>query len=99
MRVIAKGTIRDFWCVRNYKDSEQPLRAWYQEARRADWNNYNEIKAQYRTASLIKGNRVVFNIAGNKYRLVVRINYKLKIVYIRFIGTHSDYDKIDVEKI
>jgi mRNA interferase HigB len=97
VRIIARGTLRDFWNVN--KDAEQPLKAWYREARQAGWNNPNEIKVKYRTADQLKGNRVVFNIAGNKYRLIVRINYKLKIVFIRFIGSHSEYDKIDAEKI
>ena len=97
MRVIALGTLKTFW--RSNKDSEQSLKSWYQEAKRARWNNPNEIKNKYIKASILKHNRVVFNIVGNKYRLVVRINYDYKIIYIRFIGTHSDYDKINVEKI
>jgi mRNA interferase HigB len=99
VRVIAKGTLKDFWSVNEYRDSEQPLKSWYQEARQANWSNHNEVKVQYVNASILRYGRVVFNIAGNKYRLVVRINYDYKFVYIRFIGTHSEYDKIDAEKI
>ena len=99
MRIIAKGTLKDFWSVNDYRDSEQPLKSWYQEVKRANWNNHNEVKAQYVNASILRYGRIVFNVAGNKYRLVAWINYKLKIVYIRFIGTHAKYDKIDAEKI
>jgi mRNA interferase HigB len=99
VRIIAKGTLRQHWRLNNRGDSEQPLKAWYQEAKRASWNNSNEIKRQYRTASPVGNNRIVFNITANKYRLVVKINYKLKIVFIRFIGTHAEYDKINAETI
>jgi mRNA interferase HigB len=99
VRVIAKGTLKDFWSVNKYRDSEQPLKSWYQEAKQANWNNHNEIKAQYVNASILRYGRVVFNVAGNKYRLIVRINYLSKKVFIRFIGTHSEYDKIDAERI
>lgn len=97
MRVIAIKTLRDFW-ARN-ADAEQPLRAWYHEASKAKWTSPTPIKAQYRSASILKNNRVVFNIAGNKYRLVVRIHYQIGIVYIRFIGTHTEYDQIRAEEI
>ncbi|MCK5573359.1 MAG: type II toxin-antitoxin system HigB family toxin [Bacteroidetes bacterium] len=97
MRIIARRTLRDFWGRK--KDAEQPLKAWFHEAKRAKWKNPGQIKSQYRSASIVGNNRVVFNVAGNKYRLVVAVNYRLSIVYIRFIGTHAEYDKIDVEKI
>jgi mRNA interferase HigB len=97
VRIIAIGTLRKYWS--SNKDAEQPLKSWYQEAKQARWNNHNEIKNHYKNASILKHNRVVFNIAGNKYRLIVRINYEIQIIYIRFIGTHSEYDKIDAEKI
>lgn len=97
MRIIKLGTLKTFW--RSNKDSEQPLRSWYQEAKQARWNSPGEVKNKYVTASILKDKRVVFNIAGNKYRLVVRINYDYKLIYIRFIGTHSEYDKINAEKI
>ncbi len=97
MRIIARSTLRNFW--QKHKDAEQPLKAWFAEAKRARWENPNQIKRQYKSASILKNGRVVFNIAGNKYRLVVRINYKSKILFIRFIGTHDDYDTINVEEI
>jgi mRNA interferase HigB len=75
------------------------LEAWYYEANRAQWASPAEVKVQYRSASTLKDNRVVFNIAGNKYRLVVRINYDSKTVFVRFIATHQEYDKIDAEVI
>lgn len=97
MRVIALGTLRDFW--EQHADSEVPLRAWYHEARHADWDSPAAVKAKYGSASFIGGNRVVFNIKGNSYRLVVKVNYPLRVVYIRFIGTHAAYDRIDAEEV
>ena len=99
MRVIAKRTLREFWEQHPYGDAEQPLRAWYGEAEEADWSTPVSIKERYRNASILKSNRVVFNISGNKYRLVVKINYEHRIVYIRFVGTHAQYDEIDVETV
>ncbi|NQV59278.1 MAG: type II toxin-antitoxin system HigB family toxin [Alphaproteobacteria bacterium] len=96
MRIIAKRTLREFWVIDS--DSEQPLKAWHQEAARADWSNPAEVKAQCRNVFTV-GDRVVFNIAGNKYRLVAWINYPHRIVYVKFIGTHKDYDKIDVRTV
>lgn len=97
MRVIKKRTLVDFW--EEYPDSESQLRAWYSEAKSAVWNNSADVKALYRSASILKKGRVVFNICGNKYRLVVKINYRVHIIYIRFIGTHTEYDKINAEEV
>jgi mRNA interferase HigB len=97
LRVIAKRTLREFWEIN--QDSEQQLLVWYREATKADWNNHNEIKSQYASASILKNNRVVFNICGNKYRLIVEINFQRKWVFIRFIGTHKEYNKIDANNI
>lgn len=97
MRVIAKRALREFW--EQHPDSEQQLLAWYREASKADWNSPNEIKAQYTSASILKQSRVVFNICGNKYRLIVEINFPRKWVFIRFIGTHKEYDEIDTNNI
>lgn len=97
MRIFSKGTLRDFWL--KHSDSEQQLKAWYEEALTTTWNEPNEIKLKYPTASILPGNRVVFNIKGNTYRLVVKINYNYSAVYIRFVGTHAEYDKIDAETI
>ena len=97
MRVIAKKILREFWD--KHKDAEEHLKAWYKEASKASWNSPNDIKSQYSKASILKGGRVVFDILGNKYRIVVEINYSRNWVFIRFVGMHNEYDKIDVEKI
>jgi mRNA interferase HigB len=97
MRVIAKKILRDFWGI--YTDSEEQLKTWYKEASKAKWKNPNQIKKEFAKASILKSGRVVFNIAGNKYRLIVDINYEREWVFIRFIGTHKEYDKIDADKI
>jgi mRNA interferase HigB len=97
MRVIAVKTLKTFW--ERYPDAEGPLRAWFTEARRANWRGPHDIKNAYRTASLIRNNRVVFNIKGNSYRLIVVIKYEFKIVYIRFVGTHAAYDRVNAEEI
>ena len=97
MRVLAKRTLRDFWELN--PDSEQQLTVWFREASKADWNNPNEIKSQYASASILKNSKVVFNICGNKYRLIVEINFTRKWAFIRFIGTHKEYDNIDANNI
>jgi mRNA interferase HigB len=97
MRVIAKKTLREFWS--RHPDCEQQLKAWYKEAEGARWKSPRDIKKYYPTASFLADNRVVFNIKGNHYRLIVRINYPYGVVWIRFIGKHSQYDKIDPLKI
>ena len=97
MRVLAKRTLRDFWELN--PDSEQQLLVWFREASKADWNTPNEIKLQYSSASILKNNKVVFNICRNKYRSIVEINFIRKWAFIRFIGTHKEYDKIDANNI
>lgn len=97
MRVISKRTLQDFW--KCYSEAEHPLAAWYAEAIKAQWKSPQEIKTHYQTASFLRDNRVVFNIGGNKYRLVVKINYEYNTVYIRFVGTHAQYNKINAEEI
>jgi len=100
MRVIAKSALIKFWeSDKSYEDARAPLEAWYQEAKKATWTSPADVKKQYRNASILKSGRVIFNIAGNKYRLVVKINFHTKIIYIRFVGTHKQYDKIDPETI
>jgi len=99
MRIIAVKTIKEFWEKNNHQDAEQSLRAWYHEAKQAKWRLPSDIKKQYKNASILRNNRVVFNINGNKYRLVVAIQYRFQIIFIRFIGAHADYDKIKVEEI
>ena len=97
MRIIAKRTLREFW--EKHKDSEQPLRSWYEIARNEDWGNFNEIKSFFRNASIVGNDMVVFNIKGNTFRLVVKVDFSWKAMFIKFIGTHHDYDKIDVKKL
>jgi mRNA interferase HigB len=97
--IIALKTLRKHWEKSGREDSEQPLKSWYNEAKQADWQNPNALKIQFRNASIVGNNRAVFNICGNKYRLVVKINYESQWMFIRFIGTHQEYDKIDVTTI
>ena len=97
MRIIAKGTLRDFWA--RHPDAAQALLAWYSEVKAEDWDTSVKLTARYPTASIVPGNRAVFRIKGGSYRLVVRINYLKRIVYIRFIGTHAEYDRIDAKEV
>ncbi|MEO8400009.1 MAG: type II toxin-antitoxin system HigB family toxin [Ignavibacteriaceae bacterium] len=97
MRVIAIKVLKDFW--RKHSNAEQPLKAWFAETRKAEWKKPADILSIYKSASILKNNRVVFNIKGNDYRLITAINYDFKIIYIRFIGTHKEYDKINAEEI
>jgi mRNA interferase HigB len=97
MRVIAVSTLRAFWA--RHPSAEQPLKAWHEEATQANWAQPADIKAQYRSASVLKNRRVVFNIKGNDYRLIVSVAYKLQIVYVKFVGTHAEYDAVDAETI
>lgn len=97
MRVIAKRTLRDFWNI--HADCEAQLKSWYSETEKSVWNNINELKADYPSASILKDNRIVYNIKGNKYRLIVKFNFEYQICWIRFIGTHAEYDKIDANNI
>ncbi|CUU86624.1 type II toxin-antitoxin system HigB family toxin [Campylobacter hyointestinalis] len=99
MRIISRKTLKDFYEFADFKDSKESIEAWYGEALKANWNNPNEIKSQYKSASIIANNRVVFNLHGNKYRLIVKINYEAKIIFIRFLGTHKQYDKINAQEI
>jgi len=99
MHVIKRKTLIDFYSKSEYNDSKGQLESWFYEAKHAEWSSPTEVKEKYRSASILKKNRIVFNIAGNKYRLVVRVNFESKTLFIRFIGTHRDYDKIDAEII
>ena len=94
MRVISVKTLKSFW-----EKQKNPLRAWYIEARRANWRSPQDIKAAYPTASILRSNRIVFNVKGNTYRLTVAVKYEFQVAYIRFIGTHSEYDKIKAEEV
>ncbi len=97
MRIISKKTLIEFWKI--HADAEQPLKAWHAKAKLAEWKTSNDIKNDYRNASFVTNNRIIFNIKGNTYRLVVAINYDFGIIYIRFVGNHKDYDKIDTTTI
>jgi mRNA interferase HigB len=89
--------LREFW--EHYPDARASLESWFADVRQAEWNNPNDIKTIYRNASFIANNRVVFNIKGNKYRLIVAIQYSYRIVYVRFIGTHQEYDNINAKTV
>lgn len=97
MRVIAKKSLIKFWS--KHRDSEQPLKAWYDETSNAVWRSPQDIKDQYRNASFVGKNRVIFNIKGNDYRLIVAVVYRFEVVYIKFVGTHSAYDQINAETV
>ena len=100
MRIIAKRTLRQFWeRDRRVSDAKKALEDWHTQVNLADWATPADVKAQYGDASILKGSRVVFNICGNKYRLIVKINYPYRVVYIRFVGTHAEYDQIDAETV
>lgn len=97
MRIISKRPLHEFW--QRHPDAEQALKAWHHDVKQADWQGPADIRRSYASASFLVNNRVVFNIRGNNYRLVVAINYDFRFVYIRFIGTHREYDTIDAETI
>jgi mRNA interferase HigB len=99
MRVVARSALKKFYSRPDCRDAEEPFETWYHEVKRAKWISWTDIKAKYASASILKKNRVVFNIGGNKYRLVVKINYPAQVVYIRFVGTHEEYDTINAEEI
>ena len=100
MRVIALSALRAFWIDRpDREDARQASLAWYRRVLAADWSPPADVKADFGTASVLKGGRVVFNVAGNKYRIVAWINYPYRVLYIRFIGTHAEYDRIDAQTI
>jgi mRNA interferase HigB len=97
MRIISRKALREFW--ERYPDAEQALQAWYHDTRRASWKTPADIRNTYRNASIVGNNRVVFNIRGNQYRLIVAVQYQHGIVYIRFVGTHQEYDAVDAAAI
>ncbi len=97
MRIVTRRTLREFW--QRHPDARQPLLDWYKVVERADWEAPRRVRERYPNASIIAGNRVVFNIKGNTYRLVVKVNYAYRMVYIRFIGTHAEYNAIDAGEV
>ena len=96
-RIFAKSTLREFW--EKYPDTEQYLKTWYDTAINADWRTPADVKQTYSTASILKNNRVIFNIKGNSYRIVAKFNFEKQWIFIRFVGTHSEYNKIDSNSI
>ena len=97
MRIIARKTLVDYWT--DHLSAKNQLEVWYKETELSNWESPSDIKKRYPSASFLADNRVCFNIAGNTFRLIVKINYKFHMVYIRFIGTHAEYDKIDADKV
>ena len=97
MRVVAKRTLRTYW--ERKRRAEQPLKAWYAIATKADWATPADVKAAYGNASIVGGDRVVFNIGGNRYRLIVRFDYPNRIGFVRFVGTHAEYDAVDAASV
>jgi mRNA interferase HigB len=97
MRIIALRVLRDFWNA--HPAAEIPLRSWYAAARRAAWRSPSDVKSAYRSASVIANNRIVFNVKGNDYRLVVAVHYNRGMMFIRFVGTHREHDKIDAAEV
>lgn len=97
MRIFSKGTLRDFW--EKQPETEQYLKTWYDTVSKSDWSNPNEVKSTYANASILKESRVVFNIMGNSYRLIAKINFEKKWLFVRFIGSHKEYDQIDANLI
>lgn len=97
MHIVAVKFLRAFW--EQHPDAEQPLKSWVGEVRKAAWRQPAEIKEQYRSTSVLKNRRIVFNIKGNDYRLVVSVAYQFQAVYVKFIGTHKQYDSIDAETV
>ena len=96
-RIVSKKTLRELW--EKHSDSEQYLKTWHETAKSSNWSSPNDVKKTYINASILKDNRVVFNIKGNSYRLIVKFNYERQWAFIRFVGTHAEYDKIDANTI
>jgi len=99
MRIIKEKTLIEFCKLQKYKQAEGSVRAWIYEVRYCEWNNAQELKLKYGTASILTSKRVVFNIKGNEFRLIVDIEYKLKVVFVVWFGTHPEYDQIDAKTI
>ncbi len=99
MRIIARKRLKDFWEQSGHGDAQIPMREWFTEVRKANWKTSNEVRRTFGSASIIANKRVVFNIRGNQFRIVTAIDYKRQIAYIRFIGTHEQYDRINAEEI
>ena len=99
MRIISVGTLREFWIKPGRDDAEQALRTWVKVVRAAEWSRPTDVKKMFRSADILPNGRVIFDIGGNKYRLVAAVHYRGKRIYVRFIGTHKEYDKIDARTV
>jgi mRNA interferase HigB len=99
MRVIAVGTLKAFWTQPGRGDAEQPLKAWVKIVEAAQWTKPTDVKAMFRSADILRGGRIIFDIGGNKYRLIAAIHYRGQRIYVRFIGTHTEYDRIDPDTV
>jgi len=99
MRIISVGTLKEFWARPGRDDAEQPLRTWVKVVKAAEWSSPTDVKRTFGSADILSNGRVIFDIGGNKYRLVVAVHYRGKRIYVRFIGTHKEYDKIDAKTV
>jgi mRNA interferase HigB len=97
MRVISRKPLKNF--AEEHSKAKSPLDAWYREVKEAEWKNFADIRAHFGSADVVAGNRVIFDIGGNKYRLVVKVAYQIGVLYVKFIGTHKEYDKVDAERV
>lgn len=98
MRLISRRTLREFYEQPGREEAKQPLLSWAKAVEKADWNTPADIRAAYRSADFVEDDRVIFNIGGNKYRLIVRVSFTRKTVWVRFVGTHAEYDRIDAKE-
>ena len=99
MRIIAKSRLEEYWKQKSFKTAEQALRAWHDEVKQAKWKSFNDIKKEYPKSSLVGNGRVVFDLMGGSFRLIVKIEFKMNAVYIRFFGTHKEYDQIKANEV
>jgi mRNA interferase HigB len=99
VRIISTATLKSFYLQPTYRQAEQPIKVWVAVTKAASWNNPPDVKKSFNSADILKNNRVVFDLGGNKYRLIAKISFAVGIVYVRFIGTHTQYDKIDADSI
>lgn len=97
MRIIAKSTLRDYWQINS--KCEQALLSWYKVALKANWSNFNDVKRQFGSCKIVGNDRIVFKIKGNNYRLIIKVSFENQLIWVRFIGTHAEYDLIDAKSI
>lgn len=97
MHVISRKKLREFW--EKHRDAEEWLKAWFKEAQAANWKSLDDIRKRYRSADWVRGNKVIFDVKGNRYRLIIKVKFEAQIIYIRFIGTHEEYDRVDVDSL